>query len=272
MDCPHENPTALFRFIALNAMTSLAKVLFAGVALAALSACGGGDTASRLDLANPTVRFVHAAAGVPAVTLSRAGVAQSDSTNVPYQYVSNYSDIDMSTADWSVATVGAVPVAVGQVSIPPVRGNKYTVVALDGAGTLTRAILIVDPYNKSLTSDSARLRVVNASPNAPSIDVYMTAVGADLTPVSLLPNIAATLSGQPGPASGTDSVDIPGGTVYQVTVTTAATKTMLFKGALGFAPNQDILLVAVPDPLLPNQVAVFFKIEGSNGSAAVPGI
>jgi len=252
-------------------MKTLTKIVLSSVALLALSACGGGDTASRLDLANPAVRFVHAAAGVASLTLSRDGVAQAVATNVGYEFASNYADIDMGTVNWSVATtVGAVPV--GVVSIAPVRGNKYTIVALDGAAATTSALLVVDPYNKSLTSDSARLRLVNASPNAPSVDLYMTAANANLSAPGLVPNIAATPTGQAGPPSGTDSVDIPGGTVYQVTVTTAGTKTVLFTGLLGFSANQDILLVTVPDPLAPAKVAVFFKFEGSTGSAPIAGL
>jgi hypothetical protein len=44
----------------------------------------------------------------------------------------------MSTANWSVTTtVSGMPV--GQMSIAPVRGNKYTIAALAGAGSTTSA-------------------------------------------------------------------------------------------------------------------------------------
>jgi hypothetical protein len=62
-------------------MKLLHKLLFACIPLAMLAACGGGDTEDRLDVADPVVRFVHAAPSTSAVTLYRATIAQSDATN-----------------------------------------------------------------------------------------------------------------------------------------------------------------------------------------------
>jgi hypothetical protein len=257
----------------MNTLRTSRTILCAAATLAvlALNACGGGDTASRLDLNNPSVRFVHAAAGVAAVTLYDAGAAQTNETAVPYGFASNYSNINMSTDLWSVATsVGAT--AVGSVTIAPVRGNLYTIVALDGVGTATSAILIVDPYNKSLNSDGTFLRVVNAAPAVASIDVYVTAVGTPITTVGVTPLIAATPTGQPGPPSGSDSAVVSGGVNYQVTITAAGTKTILFTSAptapVSFSANQDALLVVVPDPVTAGKVSAFIKVDGSN--AAVP--
>jgi hypothetical protein len=52
------------------------KLLLSCPPFAALAACGGGDTEDRLDVADPAVRFVHAAPVVPNLTLFRATVAQ----------------------------------------------------------------------------------------------------------------------------------------------------------------------------------------------------
>ena len=54
------------------------KFLLMLVPLAGLVACGGGDTADRLDLADPVVRFVHASPLAPNVTLYHGAVAQAD--------------------------------------------------------------------------------------------------------------------------------------------------------------------------------------------------
>ena len=247
-------------------MRFLNKLLLASIPLAALAACGGGDTEDRLDVADPAVRFVHAAPIAPAVTLYRAATAQPDATNSVYGFASDYFDVDMGAADWSVKTSSAA-VSVGSVNIDPQRGTKYTIVALTTSATTNGAYLIIDPYNKPLTSDSAHLRVMNASFNAGSVDVYVNAPGTDITTVS--PRIAATAFNTAGPASGADSVDIPGGT-YQVTVTTAGTKTVLFKGQLGFSSNKDVLLLTVPDTLLPNSIKLRAKIQGTAGSTEVP--
>lgn len=251
-------------------MNCLNKFLLACVPVLGLAACGGGDTADRLDLANPAVRFVHAAAIAPNVTLYRDAAAQSDATDAPYKFASNYFDVDMSAAAWSVKTVpGAV--TIGTVSIDPVRGNKYTIVALPASATDSAVYLITDPYNKALTSDSTHLRVMNASFNASNIDLYMNPVGFDIGAAGVNPLIGATAYKTSGPATGKDSVDIPGGT-YQLTITTAGTKTVLFRGQLSFANNKDILVLSVPDSVLPGGINALVKTEGTAGTTEVPAI
>ena len=219
------------------------KLALACVPLAFVAACGGGDDlADRLDLANPTVRFVHASPLAPNVTLYRGTTAQSQATNVPYKYASNYYDIDTSAADWSVQT-STGNVTIGSVNIDPKRGNRYTIVALPASSTASSLYLINDPYNKALTSTSTRLRVMTASYNPPSIDVYMTKT-SDISATA--PQIAGVAYKTSGPKSTDDSLEIPGDT-YQLRVTTAGTKTVLFAGTVAFGNNQDVLILTVPD-------------------------
>ena len=251
-------------------MNQLHKILFACIPVLGLAACGGSDTQDRLDVADPEVRFVHASPIAPALTLYRGAVAQSDATNVSYKFASNYFDVDLGVSDWSVKTAtGAVNL--GTVSIDPARGTKYTIVALPSSSTDNSTYLIVDPYNKPLGSNSTHLRVMNASFNAANIDLYMTAVGADISGAGANPTIAATAYKTSGPASGNDSVDIPGGT-YQVTITTAGTKTILFKGQVAFGDNKDVLLLTVPDTVVPSAIKMLVKVEGDAGANDVPAI
>jgi hypothetical protein len=249
--------------------TSL-KVLLACVPVALIAACGGGgDLQDRLDVADPVVRFVHASPIAPNLTLNRAGVALPDATNVPYKSTSNYADIDMGSAAWTVTTATTPSVTLGTVNIDPVRGDKYTIVALPASSTDSSTYLIIDPYNKPLTSTSTRLRLMNASFNTASLDLYMNQVGTDITTAGVNPLVAATTYKTSGPASGSDSVDIPGGT-YQVSITTAGTKTVVFKGLLTFGNNQDILMLTVPDATLPGGIKALVKIEGTAAMTEVP--
>jgi Domain of unknown function (DUF4397) len=218
-------------------MNHLRKLLFVCAPLVGLAACGGSDTADRLDVADPTVRFVHASPIAPNVTLYRGVDAESDAINVPYQFASNYFDVSMGISDWSVKTASGA-VNVGTVSIDPVRGDKYTIVALPASSTDSSAYLITDPYNRSLNGDNAYVRVMNVSATA-----YKTA----------------------GPASGGDSAAIQGGT-YQVTVTQAGTKTVLFNGQLSIGNSKDVLLLTVPDTVLPGAIKVLVKTEGTAGA------
>ncbi len=246
------------------------KLLLACVPVVWLSACGGGDLQDRLDVADPAVRFVNASAIAPSLTLYRSAVAQSDATNVPYEFASDYFDVDTSMADWTVKTASS-GVTIGSVSIDPTRGTRYTIVALPASGSETSVYVIGDPYNKPLGSNSTRLRVMNASFNASNIDLYMNAVGTDIAAAGVNPFVAATAFKTSGPASGSDSADIPAGT-YQLTITSAATKTVLFKGQLGFGDNKDILVVVVPDPAVSGAIQALFKVEGTAGLIQVPAI
>lgn len=234
-------------------------------ALAILTACGGGDTEDRLDVADPKVRFVHASPLAPNVTLYRETVAQADATNVPYRFASNYFDVSTTAATWSVRTATG-NVEIGNAVVPAQRGNRYTIVAVPGSSTTTGVYLIADPYNKSLTTNNARVRLMNAAYNTSSVDVYLTAPGVDIATVS--PRIAATAYRTSGPASGNDSIELAGGT-YTVTITTAGTKTALFRGTLGIAANQDLLLLSVPDLTLAGGIRTLLKVEGTPGTTEI---
>jgi hypothetical protein len=248
-------------------MKYLHKLLLACIPLAALAACGGGDTADRFNVADPVVRFVHAAPLAPNLTLYNGDAAQSDATNTPYKFASNYFDIGMGLSDWSVKnTVGAA--VVGTVPIDPRRGDKYTIVALPVSNTESGVYLIVDPYNKALTSSSTKLRVMNAAFNASNIDLYMNAVGTDIAAAGVNPLIGATAYKTSGPASGDDSTNIPGDT-YQLTITAAGSKTVLFRGQLTFANNMDVLLLCVPASSVAGDIKVLVKVEGTPGTTEV---
>lgn len=249
-------------------MTHASKFLLACIPALLLAACGGGDIEDRLDVADPAVRFVNASEIAPNLTLYRSEVAQSDATNVSYKFASDYFDVDSSFADWSVRTA-VTGTAVGTAAIDPSRGTKYTILALPTSDIASGMYVIADPYNKPLGSDSTRLRTMNARFDAGAIDVYMNSPGTDIAAVGVEPLIAATVFGASGPASGSDSVDVPAGT-YQLTIAEAGTKTVLFQGQLSFGDNQDLLLVVLHDTLLADKVQTLIKVEGTGGLAQIP--
>ena len=238
--------------------------------VAGLVACGGGDTADRLDLADPVVRFVHASPLAPNLTLYHGAVVQADIVDKPYKFASNYFNVDIGLNTWTAKTTVA-DLTLGSIPIDASRGNRYTIEVLPGSNVDSSVYLITDPYNKVLTSDSARLRIMNASFNASNIDLYMSPLGTDVTTATVAPTIAGTAYKTSGPKSGGDSIDIPGGT-YKVTITTAGTKTILFTGQMAFGNNADILLLSVPDTLLPGSIKTLLKLEGSTGVSEVPAI
>ena len=224
-----------------------------------LSACGGSDDDSlddRLDLADQKVRFIHAVPGGPELTLYRGSTAQADATGVDYKFASHYFDVSTNTETWSVSTSGATPVAFSTVTLDARRGNKYSLVALPSADAVD-ALLIDDPYNKGLTSDKARVRVLNASVNAQNVDIYLTAPAVDLASVG--PNFAALQYKTAMPSSGNDSQEFNGGS-YQLRITSAGTKTVIFSAPVTLDNNADWLLLSIPaaglGAFVPDQIKV----------------
>ena len=249
------------------------KLVLACAPMVFIAACGGGDDLEdRLDVADPVVRFVHASPLAPNVTLYRADVAQPNATNVAYLSASNYDNTSTAAADWTLKTASGNVQVGSSINVDPQRGNKYTFVALP-TSTGNSMYVIRDPYNKPLSSESTKLRVMNASFNAANIDVYMTTgTNADLSAAN--PLIPATAYNTSGPASGSDSIDIPGNNAttnpsYQLRIFAAGTKTApLFSGRVTFGNNQDVLLLTVPD-LTNGGIKVLKKVEGTGAATEV---
>ncbi|WP_255990127.1 DUF4397 domain-containing protein [Chitinolyticbacter albus] len=222
----------------------LLKLLLLGIVSATLlSACGGGDDDidDRLDIADPKVRLVHAIPAGPNVTIYRNGAAVADATDVGYKFASQYFDVDSGQTELAVKSPDGTT-SYGAVALDAKRGDKYTAVALIGDGAAD-VLLIEDPYNKGITSDDARVRVVNAAFNAQNIDVYLTAPGVDINTVS--PDFAAVTYKTANPSSGNDSKELEGGD-YLLRITTAGSKTVIFQSTVTLAKNADWLLLPIP--------------------------
>lgn len=76
------------------------------------------------------------------------------------------------TADTTV-TVATIPFTVGD-------GQDRTVYAIGGAGGSAVTSVIINDDNTAPAATETRVRVVNMSPTAGAVDVFITAIGADL--------------------------------------------------------------------------------------------
>lgn len=238
-------------------MNPSTKLMLALAPVFLVAACGGSSDDSlddRLNIADPKVRLVHAVPLAPNVSLFRADVAQAgDVTNLPYKGASNYFDVSNTSAKWDVRTATTPALPVGSVTFDASRGRKYTLLAVPDAGSVTEVVLIDDPYTRGIATDNARVRIFNGSFNAASVDVYLTAPGADLATAT--PNFGAVGYKQAAPATGINSSEIEGG-AYSLRITTAGTKTVIFTSPVNLAKNADWLLTSVPGSVTPNDVKV----------------
>lgn len=244
------------------------QLMSAAVVSVLLAACGGGDDSAddRVDLADPKLRLVHAVPLAPAVSLFRNGEAQaSEVTGVPYKSASRYFDISSGAARWDVLTATTPALPVGSVDFEPSRGTKYTLIAVPDAGSLTDVVRISDPYDKDLLSDQARLRVFHAAFTVGSVDVYLTAPGESLA--GRQPTFAGIGYQEAQPASGSNSLDVDGGT-YRLRVTTAGTQDLVFDAVVELADNADWLLVTVPAGVTGDEVRVLV-IRSDDGEPAL---
>jgi hypothetical protein len=249
-------------------MKLLHKLLLATAPLLLIAACGGGDDSldDRLDIADPKVRFVNAAALSPAMTVYRNGTAQADATNVAYRGASRYYDVETGSATWRVATTSG-NVDVGTVNFNATRGDKFTLVAVPNLSLTGAEVLIIsDPYDKELTANNARVRVLHAASNTPTaVDVYLTSTGTDIATVA--PNFAGVGYKVANPASGSNSIDFTvGNGAYELTITAAGSKTPVFRAPVTVTNNADWLLTVLPDSATPGDLKVLV-VKSDDGTA-----
>ena len=249
-----------------NQIRKIAAVLALG-SLGVLAACGGGDDdiGQIIGTSAPQYRTVHANPFIQNVDFGVNGTVKI--ANVGFKSVSSYFGIDSVPTVATVASAGtSAPLATA--SLSPANGHRYTALAIVAAtGTATSLSIIDDPYNKSILSDKARVRTFNASYNANNVDVYLTAPNADITTLS--PTMSGAAYGAASPVSTQDSIYLDGGT-YQVSVTTAGTKNVIFASQpFSLANNADWLITTLPaggvGAVTPNAIRVL--VAQANGAS-----
>lgn len=211
-----------------------------------LVACGGGgdDLADRTNLADPQLRLIHASAASPAVTLYRNGTEDTPSANLAYKAYSSYHGTTFGTNTLVLRPAASSTTDLSTATIDAQRGRKYTAVAVPGNLAVDAQLLVIDdPFEKPIGNDQARVRWVNASSNASAVDVYITAPGADLTTLS--PNFSGLQYRTALPTSGNNATQFTDGT-YQVRLTTAGSKTVIFDNTVSLAKNDDVMMITVP--------------------------
>jgi hypothetical protein len=197
------------------------------VATVATAACGTKEAPSGLQPTGPTgrVRFVNLITdttrgrvnaileGVPFgvnmtyTNATPASLATPSTANYAAVYTGNRVLVLKRTAD-TTNTVATINFTVAE-------GQDRTIYAIGGAGGSAVTSLVTTDDNTAASSAQTRLRVVNLSPTAGAVDVFLTGAGADLataTPlVSALAYQAASASALATPGTYTLRA-VPAGT------------------------------------------------------------
>ncbi len=187
----------------------------------------------------PQLRALHASPDAPAVNIIVNGAQAL--AGVDYTQGSGFLPVTETTEVQVEAIVPGGNVTVIDATLPLDFSTDYTVIAVGQVATPISALLIENPTGELITQGSFRAQVVHAAPNAPAVDVYVTAPTATLA--SSTP-VATALTFQ----DFTGRLEVPAGT-YRIRVTTTGNtdpaSVVFDSGELPLAAGADLLIAAV---------------------------
>lgn len=211
----------------------LTAASLAAVALI-LSACGAGGGTGK----SPEVPVFHASPDAPPVDVIVNGTVVAAGADHPVG--SGFLRVPRSTQVQIEAILPGDDAVVVDERLTLDRRTEYTAIAVGDVDAPISALVVANPSNVAVPAGSFRARVVHVAPDAPPVDVYVTAFGADLsqsTPINPAP-----LAYQ----GSTDQLDVPAGD-YQIRVTVAGDPTAVVydSGEIPLAAGVDLLIAAV---------------------------
>lgn len=215
---------------------------FLPVAALFLAACSDSDSLPTTDgpglNPNPDyfrVQVLHASPDAPAVNVS---LGSNTLEGVDYKEASVAIPVNVGT--YTVQVDGILPdgdvTVIGPVDVAFAADTLYSIIAIGDVASIEP--LILDQPDTAVAAGETRVRVVHAAPMAPQVDVYLTAVGADLS--ASAPVGTFSFGEDLGP------VDVAADT-YQIRVTVANDpNTVVFdSGEVALPAGANLLVTAV---------------------------
>lgn len=126
-------------------------------------------TASAADTAK--VRVLHASPDAPAVDVYLDDAIVDALTNVPFGTISGYLAIPAGDHNVKVYATGTTSGPVIDADVTVAAGKKYTIAATDAVASIAAQVIEDKP---SASCDTAQVRVVHFSADAPAVDVATT--------------------------------------------------------------------------------------------------
>jgi hypothetical protein len=209
-----------------------------GPAPISLVALNGAGSLEILDVNTPTsLQVIHASPDAPAVDIVVDGDVLVPGLAFPD--ATGFVEVPGSTYNVSVTVAGNPgAVAIGPVNLDLIPGVRYSVFAVGELAAIEPLILTDDPRR---VATNAKVRIVHASPTAADVDIYVTAVGADINAEApTLENVAFK--------ANTGFLALPAGD-YDVTVTPTGTKTAAIGPATISISDGGVYTAVARDPL-----------------------
>ncbi len=219
----------------------LKAILLASAAFA-LAACESNDRENPV-VPEPTPTFnlqvIHASADAPPVNIIVDGAEAAGGID----FKDTVGPLDIAAGTYNIEVEAILPdgngPAIGPVDLPFTGDTITTVVA---ANSVTAGLdpLIISQPRTPVSPGSARAFVLHGAASAPTVDVFVTAPGADLTGEAPLGTFSYTETLGP--------VEVPAGD-YQIRVTAAGDSSAVVydSGTVGLSDGLDIVLVAAPN-------------------------
>jgi hypothetical protein len=207
------------------------------------------------------VRVLHASPDAPAVDIYLDDAMVDALTNVPFGTLSDYLAIPAGEHNIKVYATGDNTTPVIDATASFDADTSYTVAAVGAVADIAPAIFVDDP---ALTEESALVRVIHLSPDAPAVDVAPDGAAPadavvkglefpDATDYLALPpasyDLEVRLAGTTDVALQLDPVEVAGGSAYTVFAIGSAGDPALGGNALS-------ALVAFDGKLLPDTATV----------------
>ena len=189
-------------------------------------------------LTAPRLRALHASPDAPPVNIRFNGVQAL--ANVDYGQGSGFVDVTESTRIEVEAIIPGGNALVLDRRLALDFSTEYTVLAVGEVAELIDTLVISNPGGRAIATDSLRAQVVHAAPNAPAVDVYVTAPG-DALAGSAPVNVGALAYG-----GYTGRTEVPAGD-YRIRVTAAGNPGAVVydSGTVALPAGADLLIAAI---------------------------
>ncbi|WMS88225.1 DUF4397 domain-containing protein [Pleionea litopenaei] len=224
---------------------NLSRFLLMASSLFMLQACDifddDNDNATETPTPMAKVQVLHTSPDAPMVDVYAGGSLLLE--DFDYATASERLDVPAGTLNVDVQGIlpdGTTPSVIGPVDLTLSEDLLYSVLAIDSVSDIDA--LVVTRSTTAVSSGNFRAQVVHAAPDAPMVDVYVTAPGADLATEAALGTFE--FQGSLGP------VEAPAGD-YQVRVTLAGDPaTVVFdSGTIALTDGMDLTIAAIENTL-----------------------
>ena len=212
--------------------------------------------------ATPTIRALHASPDAPAVNIIVNGTEAL--AGVDFGQGSGFLPV---VEENTVEVEAILPGDDAVVIEAPVNldySTEATVIAIGKAGDGSLAPLaIVNDSDNPITAGSFRAQVVHAAPDAPAVDVYVTALDADLAG-------SAPVTGAGTPLAfgeNTPQLEVTAGD-YQIRVTPAGDPATIVydSGEISLAAGADLMLVAIENTGPGDNLVQLVALDGTDAT------